>query len=88
MIKLSNSANDIQEITTAKFDELLKEQTYNKWDDLEINKVYIVANTKMVDTQDGQSMVMTLLNHDDVWAPNHRKNKIKKVIPISIHRFM
>ena len=30
---------------------------------LRFNKVYTVANTKMVGTQDGESMVLNLLNH-------------------------
>ena len=50
---MSNLAYEIQEITTAQFDKLLKEQTpqYNKWSDLEINKIYTVTNTTMIDTQ-------------------------------------
>ena len=77
-IKMSTPANEIQEITTAQFDELLKEQTpeYNKWSDLEENKIYTVTNTKMVDTQYGKSMILTLLNNGDVWAPEHLKYKI------------
>ena len=75
---MSNLANKIQEITTAQFDKLLKEQTpqYNKWSDLEINKIYTVTNTKMIDTQKGKSMILSLLNNGDVWAPEHLKNKI------------
>ena len=75
---MSNLANEIQEITTAQFDKLLKEQTpqYNKWSDLEINKIYTVINTKMVDTQNGKSMILSLLNNGDVWAPEHLKNRI------------
>ena len=75
---MSNLANEIQEITTAQFDKLLKEQThqYNKWSDLEINKIYTVTNTKMIDTQKGKSMILSLLNNGDVWAPEHLKNKI------------
>ena len=58
---MSTPANEIQEITTAQFDELLKEQTpeYNKWSDLEENKIYTVTNTKMVDSQYGKSMILT-----------------------------
>lgn len=77
---MSNSANEIQEITTAQFEKLLKEQTpehdTKKWSDLEINKIYTVTNTKMVDTQIGKSMILTLLNNGDVWAPEHLKNRI------------
>ena len=72
---MSNLAYEIQEITTAQFDKLLKEQTpqYNKWSDLEINKIYTVTNTKMIDTQKGKSMILSLLNNGDVWAPEHLK---------------
>ena len=60
--KMSNLANETQEITTAQFDKLLKEQIpqYNKWSDLEINKIYTVTNTKMIDTQKGKSMIFSL----------------------------
>ena len=75
---MSNLANEIQEITTAQFDKLFKEQTpqYNKWSDLGINKIYTVTNTKIINTQKGKSMILSLLNNDDVWAPEHLKNKI------------
>ena len=33
---MSNSANETEEITDAKFDKLFKEQTYGKWTDLKI----------------------------------------------------
>ena len=32
----------------------------------------------MIDTEDGKSMLLTLLNHGDVWALNHLKDKIIK----------
>ena len=75
---MSQVANQIHEITTAQFDELLKQQTpnYKKWGDLEINKVYTVSNVKLVDTRDGKAMIVTLLNHGDEWTPDHLKNKI------------
>ena len=68
-------ANDIIEITDAEFDKLLEEQTpqYKKWSDLEIKKIYIVTDTTMVDTQKGESMVLTLKNNGEVWAPGHLK---------------
>ena len=45
-------ANEIREITEAEFDQLLEEQTpqYQKWTDLEIQKIYIVTDTNMVTT--------------------------------------
>ena len=73
---MSNPANDTQTITAAEFDNLLKEQTYQKWSDLEINKIYTVINTRMVGTQYGTSMVLTLLDNGEVWAPESLKNKI------------
>ena len=44
--------------------------------DLEINKIYTVTNTKMIDTQKGKSMILSLFNNGDIWAPEHLKNKI------------
>ena len=73
---MSNPANDTQTITAAEFDNLLKEQTYQKWSDLEINKIYTVTNTRLVGTQYGMSMVLTLLDNGEVWAPESLKNKI------------
>ena len=71
-------ANEIKEITTAEFNRLLEEQTpqYSKWSDLEINKIYTVTNTTMVNTQKGESMVLSLLNNGEVWAPGHLKSRI------------
>ena len=45
-------ANEIREITAEEFDQLLEEQTpqYQKWTDLEIQKIYIVTDTNMVTT--------------------------------------
>ena len=90
--KMTNPANEIQEITTAQFEKLLKEQTpeydTQKWADLEINKIYTVTNTKMVDTQIGKSMILSLLNYGDVWAPEHLKIKSLTVITITTHHSM
>ena len=69
---MSNPANDTQTITAAEFGNLLKEQTYQKWSDLKINKIYTVINTRMV----GTSMVLALLDNGEVWAPESLKNKI------------
>ena len=77
---MSNPANKIQEITTAQFEKILKEQTpeydTQNWTDLKINKIYTVTNTKMVDTQIGKSIILSLLDNGDFWAPEHIKNKI------------
>ena len=45
---MNDQANEIREITTAQFENLLKQQTHDpqKWADLEINKIYAVTNTK------------------------------------------
>ena len=66
--------------TAAKFDRLLKEQTpeYSKWTDLEINKIYTVTNTTMVNTKKGETMVLSLYNYGEVWAPDHLKTRITK----------
>ena len=70
---MSTPANDKQPITAAEFGNL---QTYQKWSDLKINKIYTVINTRMVGTQYGTSMVLTLLDNGEVWAPESLKNKI------------
>ena len=46
-------ANEIKEITTAEFNRLLEEQNpqYSKWSDLEINKIYTVTKTALVNTK-------------------------------------
>ena len=69
---MSNPTNDTQTITAAEFGNLLKEQTYQKWSDLKINKIYTVINTRMV----GTSMVLTLLDNGEVWAPE----SLKKIV--------
>ena len=71
-------ATEIKEITDAEFDLLLEEQTpqYQKWTDLEVKKIYIVTDTTMVTTQKGVSMVLTLKNNGEVWAPDHLKKRI------------
>ena len=71
-------ANEIIEITDAEFDELLEEPTpqFKKWNDLEINKIYIVTNTTVVDTQMGESMVVTLKDNGAVWVPDHLKKRV------------
>ena len=77
---MSNIANEIPEITTAQFEKLLKEQTpeqdTQKWTDLEINKIYTITNVKVVITQKGKSIILSLLNNGEVWAPDRLKNKI------------
>ena len=44
---------NLKELTTEEFDKLLEEQTplYNKWTDLEINKIYTITNTALVNTK-------------------------------------
>lgn len=84
---MSKSAYEIQAITTAQFDKLLKEKTPNKWSDLEINKVYTFSNTMFVDNQNGESMVLTLLNNGERWAPDHLKHKISDT-DLPLYRFM
>ena len=82
---MSNPANEIQEITTAQFEKLLKEQTpehdTQKLTNLEINKICTVTNTKLVDTPIGKSMILSFLNNGDVWAPEDLKIKSLTVIP-------
>ena len=78
-------ATEIKEITDAEFNKLLEEQApqYKKWSDLEIKKIYIVTDTTMVDTQKGESMVLTLKNNGAVWAPGHLKKRVveKNICP-------
>ena len=75
---MNDQANEIREITTAQFENLLKQQTHDpqKWADLEINKIYTVTNTKIVPTRNGEIMILSLFNNGEVWAPEHLKTKI------------
>ena len=70
-------ATKIEEITEAKFDQMLEEQApqYKKWGDLEIKKIYVVTDTTIVSTKTGDSMVLTLKN-GAVWAPGHLKKRV------------
>ena len=77
---MSNQAREIPEITIALFEKLLKEQI-PKYDthnlkDIEIDKLYTVTSTKVVDTQNGRSMILSLINNGEVWATENLKNKI------------
>ena len=76
--KMNDQANEIREITTAQFENLLKQQTHDpqKWADLEINKIYTVTNTKIVPTKYGEVMILSLFNNGEVWVPEHLKTKI------------
>ena len=79
---MANIEEDIQMeiLTTTEFEKLLEEQTpqNSKWSDFEINKIYGVTDIKMVDTQKGQAMVLSLLKYGEVWAPDHLKSRIIK----------
>jgi hypothetical protein len=76
---MSQKANNIQEITIDKFEELLKEQSEyetQRWTDLEINKIYTITSCRTVDTTIGESVVLTLKDNGDVWCPAHLAKKI------------
>lgn len=69
-----------EEITTEEFEQLLEEQSQyetQKWADLELNKIYTITDYKTVQTTDGESTVLTLLNNGEVWCPAHLAIKIK-----------
>ena len=74
---MNDQANEIREITTAQFENLLKQQTHDpqKWADLEINRIYTVTNTKIVPTKNGEAMILSLFNNGEIWAPEHLKTK-------------
>ena len=73
-------AKQVRKITTSEFEKLLEKQKSEhetkKWSDLAINEIYTVTGTRMVHTQNGRSMILTLLNDGEVWAPERLKNKI------------
>ena len=64
--------------TAADFERLLKEQTpeYSKWTEIEINKIYTITSTKMVKTQKGELMVLSLYKYGEAWASDHLKSRI------------
>ena len=72
---MSQVANQIHEITTAQFDELLKHQITRNGVTLKLTN-FTLSNVKLVDTRDGKAMILTLLNHGDLWTQDHLKDKI------------
>ena len=73
-------AQQARKVTTSEFEKLLQKQKSEhetkKWSDLVINEIYTVTGTRMVHTQNGLSMILTLLDDGEVWAPERLKNKI------------
>ena len=67
-------AQQVRKITTSEFEKLLEKQKSKhetkKWSDLAINEIYTVTGTRMVHTQNGRSMILTLLNDGKVWEQN------------------
>jgi hypothetical protein len=85
---MSQPANEASktdvEILTEEFEELLRGQNQydtKKWTDLEVNKIYIITSHKTVKTSNGESVVITLKDHGDVWGPSTLANKIKDKEP-------
>ncbi len=71
---------NFKELTTAQFGDLLQEQNQystKKWPDLEKNKIYTITDYKTVETRIGVSMIISLLNNGEVWAPAHLKEKLE-----------
>ena len=74
---MSKLANEIQEITTAQLTNFLKSKHPSTTNGVTLKLTkYTVTNTKTVDTEKGKSMILSLLNKGDVWAPEHLKNRI------------
>ena len=65
-----DQANEIREITTAQFGNLLNEQTQHGakiWVDLVNTKIYTV---KVVPTKNCHAMILSLLNNGEGWRFN------------------
>ena len=84
---MSKLAISGEEITNAEFDKLLKltqsQDKIMKWNELEINEVYTITDTKNVQTQNRDAMVLTVLKRgvrSDVWAPERLRQKLLKYI--------
>ena len=74
------SNNNIQDITTDEFEELLKEQSQfdtKKWTDLEINNIYTSTDYRTINTDNGESVILTFKDNDEVWCPAHLAKKIE-----------
>lgn len=68
-----------QEISIDEFEQLLKEQSEydtKKWSDLENNKIYTITEYRTIDTNNGESMILTLKDNGEVWCPTHLATKI------------
>ena len=69
-----------QDISTDEFEQLFKEQNEydtKKWSDLEINKIYTITEYKTINTTNGESVILTLKNNDEVWCPAHLATRIE-----------
>ena len=65
-------------ISEEAFNLLLEEQKQTKkWRDLEEGKIYTITDFKEIDTEYGETMVLTIEDFGDVWAPSHLSKKIK-----------
>ncbi len=59
--------------STDEFNELLEEQgsdTILKWSDLQVNEIYMIKDTKMINTQHGESCIVILHGGERVWSPS------------------
>ena len=86
-ITSDSSDESDNEMTTEKFERMLKKQSSNdiqKWTDLKINKIYKITGYRIVNTIYGKSVVLSL-EKGDVWCPNHLAKKIEdKEFPLYI----
>jgi hypothetical protein len=62
----------------AALDELMLLKKTKQWTELEVGKIYTILDTKGIDTKYGRSMVLTINNVGDVWAPKSLAIKIDK----------
>lgn len=66
-------------ITTVQVEKLIEEQRIDidKWAYLKVDKIYTCVNAKIIETEYGESRVLTLIrNGEEVWAPGHMKKRI------------
>ena len=74
------------EISPEEFDQLCEEQQPEfqeilKWEDLEVNAIYKITDTKNIETSNGESCIIILSGGEQVWAPSVLTKKLETQKP-------
>ena len=72
------------EISTEEFEQLCEEQQQAeilKWEDLEVNAIYMITDTKTIETSNGEACIIILSGGEQVWAPSVLTKKLQNQHP-------